>query len=230
MNNYPRTPPRTRNRDQLTSEVSPGQQRQGRPNLRIEIFDRFYTMQLEAARLEAEILEAQRRLAERLEGEERRIAEIYEAEWVREEEQRRVAQYRDELLRSLPSAPTHPIIFRRRSGKAASVDAFGRRDEEHEGLLRSLPRAPTHRPVIGAERSSGANEVRARRQREAQSQNRLQMLRREAERESRTLPRREEYDDEKCRLGPCLLMYGAKKRRSAKKHLRKSYRRRSKRR
>ena len=187
---------------------------------------------------------------------------------LRSEEEQRFFDF----LQSLPRAPTHrPVITPEMASsmRNSSAPQANRLDLTNElprappplrpsrphiiDLINELPRAPTHRPVITPEMAAYIrqqeprmnNSQRLQLAYDRESQNRLRMLRREAERreaeereaeregrrifQGSAVARREDDDDEKCRIGPCLLMYGAKKRRSKKKHLRKSYRRRSKR-
>ena len=189
----------------------------GREELQEEVREAEERRDREAAELlEAELLEAEREAAQR-----RALAEA-------ERRERNVIDLTNELPRAPP--PLRP-------------------SRPHVDLINELPRAPTHRPIITPEMAAYIrqqeprmnNSQRLQLAYDRESQNRLRMLRREserreAEREGRRIlqgsavARREDDDDEKCRIGPCLLMYGAKKRRSKKKHLRKSYRRHSKRR
>jgi hypothetical protein len=183
--------------------------------------------------LQEEIREAEERrdreAAELLEAAQRRaLAEAERRE--REAAERRERNVID-ITNELPRAPP-PL----RPSRPHVID-----------LINELPRAPTHRPIITPEMAAYIrqqeprmnNSQRLQLAYDRESQNRLRMLRREserreAEREGRRIlqgsavARREDDDDEKCRIGPCLLMYGAKKRRSKKKHLRKFYRRHTK--
>ena len=197
----------------------------------------------ESERLRTEHREAQRRaLADQYEREEaeREAAERREREAEEQgriiyalhpeqrlEQRREREQQREAERRTLPRPSLQPPPILQSEEEQRFLD-----------FVQSLPRAPTHRPVITPEMASSmrkANRLYSRglaRQQERESQNRLRMLRREAEREVRRIlqssasPRREN-DDEKCRIGPCSLMYGAKNRRRSTKKRRSAKKRRS---